>query len=278
MARLQPRSHSHSRGGTPALWWGIALIGCAVVALGALAIVYLTLPQKPVLQAGDLCPTTGPKGITVVLVDTSDDLAPTTQQEVRTLLKDQIIALPAYYRLDIRVLDIPMARSRSLFAKCNPGDGAGLSEWTSNPRRARMRWIESFGQPAEEAIKWSLASAKAKSSPIMAAIQDIALDEFSAASLQGIPKTLIVISDMLEFTPDYGQYPSQGDLSYQRYKRSSAYLKFRTDLHGAHVTIDYVQRALPIKIDTVRHIEFWKDWIIDNQGTVDLIHRLQGVG
>ncbi len=278
MARLQPRSHSRSRGGTSALWWGIALIGCAVVALGLLAVFYFTLPRKPVLQASDLCPVTGPEGINVVLVDTSDDLPPTTQQEVRTLLKDQITALPAYYRLDIRVLDIQLARSRSLFSKCNPGDGVGLSEWTSNPRLARMRWIESFDRPAGEAVKWSLAPAKAKSSPIMGAIQDVALDEFSAASVQGIPKTLIIISDMLEFTPDYGQYPNQGDLSFQRYKRSAAYLKFRTDLHGAHVTIDYVQRALPVKIDTVRHIEFWKNWIIDNQGTFELAHRLQGVG
>ena len=275
MARVQARSRSRARGGGSPLWWGIALIGCAVAALSALAMFYVTVPRKPVLQAGDLCPVKGPQGITAVLIDTSDDLLSTTQKEVHTLLNDQITTLPTYYKLDIRVLDIPNVRSRSLFSMCNPGDGAGLSEWTDNPRLARLRWIESFDKPAEEAIKGSLASAKAKSSPIMAAIQDIALDDFSASSVQGIPKSLIVISDMLEFTPYYGQYPSQGDLSYERYRHSPAYLKFRTDLHGARVTIDYVQRP-EVKIDPYRHGVFWKDWIDDNRGTIEIIHRLQG--
>lgn len=80
---------------------------------------------------------------------------------------------------------------------------------------------------------------------------------------------------MLEFTRFYGQYPNQGDLSYERFRRSPAYQKFRTDLHGVHVTIDYVERA-QVKIDSAKHVEFWNAWINDNRGKVDLIHRLQG--
>jgi len=150
-----------------------------------------------------------------------------------------------------------------------------LSEWTDNPRLARMRWLENFRQPAKEAVKHSLSSAEAKSSPIMGAIQDIAIDQFSSAAAQKVEKKLIVISDMLEFTPLYSQYPRAGDLSYQRFKRSPAYLKFRTDLHDAHVKIDYVQQT-EVTIDSVRHIEFWRDWITDNKGIFDGARRLQG--
>ncbi len=109
----------------------------------------------------------------------------------------------------------------------------------------------------------------------MGAIQDIALDAFASESVRSIPKSLNVISDMLEFTTLYGQYPSQGDLSYERFRRSPAYQKFRTDLHGAQVTIDYVERA-QVKIDRIKHPQFWRAWIEDNQGKVGLIHRLQG--
>ena len=119
----------------------------------------------------------GPQGIIAVVLDASDDLLSTTQKDARTLL-DVGSNRPTYYKLDIRVLDIPNVRSRSLFSMCNPGDGAGLSEWTDNPPLARLRWIESFNKPAEEAVKGSLAAAKAKSSPIMAAIQDIATRRF----------------------------------------------------------------------------------------------------
>ena len=45
--------------------------------------------------------------------------------------------------------------------------------------------------------------------------------------------------------------------------------------HGARVTIDYVQRP-EVKIDPYRHGVFWKDWIDDNRGTIEIIHRLQG--
>lgn len=277
MARLQSRQRSRSRGGSGSLWPGIALIGVAVIVLGALAFFYFTVPRKPKLDAASLCPEGGPQGITIVLVDTSDDLPAAAQREVLTLLKDQITGLPDYYKLDIRVLDIPGARSRSLFSKCNPGDGTGLSEWTSNPRLARMRWIESFRQPAQDAVNSSLASDKAQRSPIMGALQDIALDQFSSAAAQEIPKLVIVISDMLEYTVDYSQY--QSDLSYQRYKQSPAYLKYRTDLHGAHVKIEYVRRQkLPPGFDTPHHVEFWRTWIIDNRGVYEPAHSLQGVG
>jgi hypothetical protein len=98
-----------------------------------------------------------------------------------------------------------------------------------------MRWVENFRKPAADAVKSSIASAKANSSPIMAAIQDIAIDQFSSAASQNAKKTLFVISDMIEYTRDYSQYPRAGDLSFPRYKQSPAYLKFRTDLHGAAV-------------------------------------------
>ncbi len=274
MARRQRRQRKGAPG-TGAAIGGIALIFLALAALGILALFYFSVTPKPRLDATSLCPVNGPEGVTVVLVDTSDDLPEPAQRQLLGLLEDQIAALPAYYKFDIRVLDIAGGRSRSLFSKCNPGDGTGLSEWTDNPRLARMRWLENFRQPAKDAIKNSLSSAKAKSSPIMGAIQDIAIDQFSSAAAQKVEKKLVVISDMLEFTQLYSQYPGAGDLSYQRFKRSSAYLKFRTDLHDAHVKIEYVQQT-QANIDTVRHIEFWKEWITDNKGAFDGARRLQG--
>lgn len=172
---------------------GIFLLVTAIAAALALAYVYVVTPRKPRIDNASLCPTTGPAGITIVLVDTSDDLPETTKREVAVILDDLVTSLPEYYKLDIRVLDIAGFRSRSIFSKCNPGNGAGLSEWTDNPRIARLRWIESFKKPASDAIKNSLASAKATSSPIMAAIQDIAIDQFSSSQSSTIKKRLIII-------------------------------------------------------------------------------------
>jgi hypothetical protein len=277
MARRRPRQ----RGGS-ALGWsglgGVLLLLLAIVAGGTLAWFYFSAAPRPVLDAQTLCPVTGPHGVTVVLVDTSDDLPETTRREVLGQLDDMITTLPPFYRLDIRVLDIAGVRSRSLFSKCNPGDGAGLSEWTDNPRIARLRWIEDFRKPAALAVKSSIAAAKATSSPIMAAVQDIAIDQFSGAASQSARKTLYIISDMIEFTRDYSQYARAGDLSFARYKQSPAYLKFRTDLHGATVIIRYVtrqQNGQPL-LDGTKHMEFWKAWVEDNRGVFGGVKRLQG--
>ena len=277
MARRPPRHK-----GGPGIGWsgvgGILLLLLATGCGGALAYFYFSTPARPVLDPQSLCPVNGPQGITVVLVDTSDDLPDTSRREVLGELDDMITTLPPYYKLDIRVLDIAGTRSRSLFSKCNPGDGAGLSEWTDNPRIARLRWIEDFRKPAAEAVKSSVASAKTASSPIMAAIQDIAIDQFSSAASQNARKTLYVISDMIEYTRDYNQYPRAGDLSFQRYKQSGAYLKYRTDLHGATVIIRYVTRQTggqPL-LDGTKHMEFWKSWIEDSRGSFGGVKRLQG--
>jgi hypothetical protein len=277
MARRRPRQRGTSGFGWSGLG-GVLLLLLAITSGGALAWFYFSAAPRPVLDPQSLCPVSGPQGVTVVLVDTSDDLPETTRREVLGQLDDMITTLPPFFRLDIRVLDIAGVRSRSLFSKCNPGDGAGLSEWTDNPRIARLRWIEDFRKPAAAAVKNSIAAAKAASSPIMAAIQDIAIDQFSAATTQNARKTLYIISDMIEFTRDYSQYPRAGDLSFGRYRQSPAYLKFRTDLHGATVIIRYVTRQTSGQalLDGTKHMEFWKAWVEENRGVFGGVKRLQG--
>src|SRR5580692_978709 len=277
MARRPPRQRRSSGFGWSGLG-GVMLLLLAIVSGAALAWFYFSAAPRPVLDAQSLCPVTGPQGVTVVLVDTSDDLPETTRREVLGQLDDMITTLPPFYKLDIRVLDIAGTRSKSLFSKCNPGDGAGLSEWTDNPRIARLRWIEDFRKPAAEAVKNSIKAAQSDSSPIMAAIQDIAIAQFSSAASENAKKTLYIISDMIEYTKDYSQYPRAGDLSFQRYKQSPAYLKFRTDLHGATVILRYVTRQTGNQqiVDSTKHMEFWKSWIEDNRGSFGGVKRLQG--
>src|ERR1700729_3738445 len=267
MARRPPRQRRSSGFGWSGLG-GVLLLLLAIVSGAALAWFYFSAAPRPVLDAQSLCPVTGPQGVTVVLVDTSDDLPETTRREVLGQLDDMITTLPPFYRLGIRVLDIAGVRSRSLFSKCNPGDGAGVSEWADNPRIARLRWIDDFRKPAAEAVKNSISSAKANSSPIMAAIQEMAVDQFSSAASENARKTLYIISDMIEYTRDYSQYPRAGDLSFQRYKQSPAYLKFRTDLHGATVILRYVTRQTGNQqiVDSTNNMEFWESWIEDNRG------------
>jgi hypothetical protein len=255
---------------------GAALALLALGVLSAGAYVYSTTARPPSLDRASLCPADGPRSATVVLLDSTDDIPDIAKREVRTILVDMAEALPTYGLIEIRLLDPNLAGGRSIFAKCNPGDGSGLSEYTANPVMARKRWLDGFREPLDAALQTGLHPLPGKASPIMQTVQRIAVERFTGRASTEIPKSLVIISDMREHEADYSQYT--GDLSYGRYKGSRAYRKFQTDLHGADVTIYYVQRLSAKPINTVDHIRFWADWIRDNNGRLKQATKLQGVG
>ena len=255
---------------------GATLMVLAFALLAAGVYVYATAARAPTLDHASLCPIDGPRSVTVVLLDSTDDIPDIAKHEIRTTLLDMAEALPTYGLLDVRLLDPGVPGGRGIFSRCNPGDGSGLSEYTANPRLAKKRWLEGFRQPLEEALDVGFHPAPGKTSPIMETVQRIAIDRFSGRAAEDIPKSLILVSDMLEHEPDYSQY--QGDLSYGRYKASRAYRRLQTDLHGAEVTIYYVQRLTGRPISSADHIRFWAEWVRDNNGRLRQASKLQGEG
>jgi hypothetical protein len=271
-----PRRRSRNPGDVRKHVLGGALAVLALGVLGVGATVYVTTPRPPALDRTSLCPLDGARSVTVVLLDATDAIPDIGKHEIRTVLVDIAEALPVYGLLELRLLDPAIPGGKSMFARCNPGDGADLSEYTANPRLARKRWIEGFRQPLDAALEAGLQPAPGKTSPIMATIQRIAVDRFSGRAAEDIPKSLILVSDMLEHEADYSQYA--GDLTYGRFKASRAYRRLQTDLRGADVTIYYVQRVTAKPISSTDHIRFWADWVRDNKGRFKQASKLQGEG
>ena len=251
----------------------------AIVALGLLAAgayVYATVARPPTLDQTSLCPVDGPHAEAVVLLDSTDAVPDAAKMEIRTALADLAGTLPPYELLEIRLLDAKTPDGRTIFSKCNPGDGSGLSEYTANPRLARQRWLDGFRAPLDQALEDSFTPLPGKTTPIMETIQRIAVERFAGRNVENVPKTLVLISDMLQHGPDYSQY--SGDLSFDRFKASRAYKNVRTDLHGADVVIYYIQRKTAKPINSADHIRFWSDWFRDNNGRLKEATKLQGVG
>ena len=174
------------------------------------------------------------------------------------------------------MLDPKFAAGRVLLTLCNPGDGRGLSEFDANPKLALKRWKEKFHAPLDRALGDGFQTQDAKSSPILATLQGIALERYTGARADQVKKRLIVVSDFFEYTPEYSLY--DGDFRYERFKKSQMYKKVRTDLHGADVELYYVQRATKRAVNSGAHIQFWIDWIQDNNGRFSKALKLQGLG
>jgi hypothetical protein len=256
--------------------FGAVLAVLALSALAAGAYVYVTAARPPVFDRASLCPVDGARSLTVVLLDSTDEIPAIGKREIRSVLLDMAETVPVWGLLELRLLDPKTPGGRQIFAKCNPGDGSGLSEYTANPALAKKRWMEGFRRPLEESLDAGVRPMPGKTSPIMETVQRIAVERFTGRAAENVPKSLVLISDMLEHEPDYSHYA--GDLSYGRFKASRAYKKVQTDLHDAEVLIYYIQRRTAKPINSVDHIRFWAEWIRDNKGRLKQANKLQGVG
>jgi hypothetical protein len=262
-------------GGAGKIALAVALVMISLTIIGGAAYLRYQAGGRPKLAAGTLCPIDGERAMTVVLIDASDDLPDIARRQLLGSLTELADEMPEYGRLEFRVLSTAAEGGELVFDKCNPGDGSNLSELVANPALARRRWAEGFKEPLEAALTAGLSPSPSETSPIMETIQAIAVDRFSSSKVEGIPKKLVIISDMIQNAKDYSQY--KGDLSFGRYKESRAYRRLHTDLHGAEVAIWYVQRSKG-QIDSGRHITFWKSWVEDNGGRLSSAEKLQGEG
>ena len=119
-----PRRRSSNPGDLRKHLLGGALAVLALGVLGAGAYVYATVARPPTLDHATLCPVDGPRSITVVLLDSTDEIPDIAKHEISTVLIDMAETLPVYELLEMRLLDPKLPGGRPIFAKCNPGDGA----------------------------------------------------------------------------------------------------------------------------------------------------------
>lgn len=251
---------------------GIVAVG-GIVAMFALS---STAPKAKLRDPNTLCPATGSDAVHVVLLDATDDLPVQARTEITRLLTDMVTQTPKDGLIEIRLLDPQQRGGRTIFSKCNPGDGSDLSEWTANPALARRRWVESFQKPLQTALETGLRPSKADVSPILSTLQMIAIERFSGPAIQAIPKRLTVLSDMIEHGQSYSQYSST--LSYEAFRRLDIYRDIRTDLNGSEVTFYQIQRRTRRPIPSADLIKFWIEWTRDNGGRFREALKLQGLG
>jgi len=270
------RAHRRQRGGRRhygTILAAIVLIALAIGVGGWFAFLAWTSPRTPKLEQATLCPVDGPRSRTIVLVDATDDLPDIGRRQVQGRLMELAQTTPTFGLLELRMMDQGAPGGRIVFSKCNPGDGSDLNELTANPEMARRKWLQEFDTPLQDVLSNGFETMTADESPIMEAIQQIAVEQFDGNARSLLSKKLVIVSDMIENTKVYSQY--KGNLTYSRFIKSSAYRQLRTDLGGAEVDILYVQRISPV-IDALEHAEFWREWVADNNGRLGSIERLQG--
>ena len=271
--RLRKRRSASEAGG---LWTAglIAAAACALFAGGAW--IYMEAARaNPKIDPVTLCPAGGPAGVAAVLVDTTDALSPVQRVDILNKLRGLREELPRGWLVAIYpVKPTPEQPPRPSMSLCNPGRGEGLSQLTSNPALVEKRWREAFDTPLQDLLGSLIVDGQEKSSPIMETIQSVAVAEFGDPDKKPLPKRLVLVSDMLQYSQKFSQY--NGARTFADFAKSDVYRSLKSDLRDVDVEILYISRPNQERRQNADHIEFWTDFFTDDGATVSRIVRVFG--
>ena len=265
------------RGRAPVL----AAVGLGLFVLAFLGLVVgsrmLVRPSR--LDAKTLCPAAGPSALTALLIDTTDPLNPIQRAAVLARLNQIVAHLRLGEEIAVYTVNPTGDPLRPDFVICRPIKPGEVSELTGNRAIAERRFEGVFAPRIAAVLAAATAGRPSGRSPIMAAIQAIAVSVFQgvgaeSGSGQPLPKRLIVVSDMLEYSEAENQYQSASD--FPSFKSTPTYARMRSHLDGVTVTILYLRRDDAAAIQGMTHIRFWNAWFADQGAAVEDVVAIEG--
>lgn len=270
---------THRRKKTPAEWlWPVVGIACIVAVLSLTAWAkYLGEKARVETDPTTLCPVERPlENVTAVLIDISDTLSEPQRADIVNKLERVRADLPRFALLDLYVLSpTGSVLLKPVLSVCNPGDGKDMSSVYENPGLAQKRWTRGFKDRVDAAIRVAIDQPEEASSPILEAIQSIALHSFGPADRDHADRNLVIVSDLLQHAPGkYSQY--RGTLDFGVFSKDPYYSSIRSDLKHTSVTVFYMERPGAHGVQGGKHIQFWIKFFNAQGASVDLIDKIFG--
>ncbi|WP_031434259.1 hypothetical protein [Methylomarinum vadi] len=256
------------------------LLGCSLI-IAVLAVVaalgyfwYDRQSRQQGFDAATLCPMQGSPAYVAVVFDKTDAYNLVQQRFLKRYFAHFKAQLQAGTHIALYVID---DREREVIAPdfevCAPRSSEDANAWYENPKLIRQRWLERFEQPLDRVIAGFMQPGNADYSPIMEILQVVSLSAFPPAA-KSAKKKIVIVSDMLQHTPEWSHY--RGQMDFAKLRDTPYFQRIRTDLQGAEVEILYVRRDGAEKLQSKRHAYFWADFIDAIGGKVTLIEKIDG--
>jgi hypothetical protein len=210
-------------------------------------------------DSATLCPTKRPPSeIVVILLDVSNQFSEPQRLQVQSHLARVRDSIPRFGLVEVYTVDRLGRRvTEHVTHICNPGAGHDLSQIYQNPALARKKW-RGFAAKLTADIDRQISAPRMKTSPIFEAIQATALRTFGKPEYDGLPKHLVIVSDLMQNVP--GALSMYKDIpSFEKFKNTPYFSRIRGDLQGVSVLIFYLVRSTPPK-QTPEHLGFWRDY------------------
>jgi hypothetical protein len=210
-------------------------------------------------NATTLCPTKRPPSeIMAILLDVSSRFSEPQRLQIQNQLARLRDSVPRFGLVEVYTVDRLRRRlTQPVDHLCNPGTGAELNQMYQNPQLARKKW-DGFAAKLRTDINRQIEAPPHATSPIFEAIQATALRTFGKPEYDGLPKRLVIISDLLQHVPG-GLSMYKGVPHFDSFKNTDYFARVRSDLSGVSVLIYYLVRPT-VKEQDPKHIAFWDDY------------------
>lgn len=180
---------------------GAAAVALALVAGGATLAIKGRAAAVPT-DATTLCPTKRPPSeIMVILLDVSDRFSEPQRLQIQNQMARLRDSIPRFGMVEVYTVDRLRRRvTEPVSHLCNPGTGADLNKIYQNPQLAKKKW-DGFATKLRVDIDHQIEKPAHQTSPIFEAIQATALRTFGKPEYDGLPKRLVIVSDLLQHVP-----------------------------------------------------------------------------
>ena len=274
--RLREYGRSEGSGGR-AVSRKIAAAAVTVVVLlgGGTALAIKGHLAAVTIEPKSLCPAKRPPSeIDVLLLDVSDRFSEPQRLQLHNQLARFRDSIPRFGLIEVYTVDRLSRRvTEPVVHLCNPGTGADLNRVYQNPELARKKW-EGFASKLDTDIDRQIALPAMRTSPIFEAIQATGLRTFGKPDFDGLPKRLVIVSDLMQNVPG-GLSMYQGVPSFKSFEKTPYYSRVRSDLDGVSVLLYYLARPT-VKEQNSNHLAFWRDYLQAQGAEVEGVEKIFG--
>lgn len=255
----------------------IAAVGLFLVFLLGTGITFFVKGESGLVPTDSvtLCPTKRPPSkIVVILLDVSDQFSEPQRLQIQNHLARVRDSIPRFGLVELYSVDRLGRRvTEHVTHLCNPGAGDDLSQIYQNPELARKKW-QGFANKLRSDIDQQMSAKRMATSPIFEAIQATALRTFGKAEYDGLPKHLVIVSDLMQNVPG-GLTMYQKVPPFEKFKNTAYFSRIRGDLSGVSVLIYYLVRSNAPK-QSPEHLGFWRDYFRFQGAAIESVDRVFG--
>jgi len=255
----------------------IAILAMILVSLLAVFLVFYIKGQEEVVHTDPitLCPTDRPPSeVVVLLLDMSDVFSEPQRLKIRNEFDRLKGSMSRFSLIEAYVVDrLEQRVTKPVVHLCNPGTGSDLNRIYQNPDLARKKW-DGFVRQLDAELQRLMDTPESPTSAIFEAVQASALRTFNRPDYDGLPKRLVIVSDLLQNVPGkLSQY--EGIVPFQQFQHSAYFSEIRADLTGVAVTLLYLVRPrAPQKWPD--HYLFWEEYFRAQGATVERLEPVHG--